>query len=161
MWQAMLFLILSICNVHWTGPNWFQPTVAADENHSRTEKFHCYGENWLNIDMLQLKQTRSRLLPSLPKSPALHTVVQCCPWARVRTFGLVVECWTGVQEVMGMRLSGITTFGVRSDGSYAYQSMAAEGDMTLQIQWPMGLAGLTWGWSGSNLWYLVDENTRL
>ena len=22
--QAMLFLILSICHVHWTGPNWFE-----------------------------------------------------------------------------------------------------------------------------------------
>ena len=46
----------------------------------------------------------------------------------------MVECWTGVQEVVGVRLGGVTTFGVRSVGLYACQNMAAEGGMTLWIQ---------------------------
>ena len=28
MWQAMLFLILSICHVYCTGLNWFEPATA-------------------------------------------------------------------------------------------------------------------------------------
>ena len=55
-----------------TGFNCFQPTIAADVKHSRTGKFHCYGQNQLNLDMLQPKQTRSRLPRSLPESPVLQ-----------------------------------------------------------------------------------------
>ena len=50
-----------------------------------------------------------------------------------------------MQDVMGSRLSGVTIFSVRSVGSYACQSMVVEGGTTLCIQWPMGLACLTWG----------------
>ena len=49
-----------------------------------------------------------------------------------------------MQEAVGLRLGRVTTFGVRSVGSYAHQSMAAKGGMRLWIQWPMGLACLTW-----------------
>ena len=52
-----------------------------------------------------------------------------------------------MQEVVGSRLGGVT-FGVRSVGSYAHRSMAAEGGTTLWIQWPMGLACPTWGLVG-------------
>ena len=38
-----------------------------------------------------------------------RNVVQCCPRAWVWTFGLVVECWTDVREVVGSRLGGVTT----------------------------------------------------
>ena len=41
----------------------------------------------------------------------------------VGTFGLVIECWTDMLEVIGSRLSGVTTFGVRSIGSYTENSM--------------------------------------
>ena len=40
-----------------------------------TGKFHCYGENQLNLDMLQPKQTRSRLPPSLTKSSTFTSIL--------------------------------------------------------------------------------------
>ena len=45
----------------------------------------------------------------------------------------------------GLRLVGVTTFGVRSVYSYACQSREAEDGMALWIQWSMGLACLIWG----------------
>ena len=38
-----------------------------------------------------------------------RNVVQCRPRARVRTFGLVVERWTGVRDVVGSRLRRVPT----------------------------------------------------
>ena len=37
--------------------------------------------------------------------------------------GLAVEHWTDLREVVGLRLGGVATFGVRSVGSYACGSM--------------------------------------
>ena len=65
-----------------------------------------------------------------------------------------------MREVLRKRLGKVTTFGVISDGSDACQRILSEGGMTLCIQWPMGLACLTYELVGSNMWCL-DENTRL
>ena len=76
--------------------------------------------------MIQRKTSliwRSRLEALLTKSHRRHAenviykyyicllVMQCgcCPRARVRTFGLAVERWTGVREVVGLRLGEVTT----------------------------------------------------
>ena len=48
-------------------------------------------------------------------------------------FGLVVEHWTDMQEVMGSRLGGVRTFGVGSVGLYRHRSMAGKGGMTWEL----------------------------
>ena len=69
-------------------------------------------------------------------------------WAsqpNVRIFlGLAVECWPDMRQFLNLRHSRVTTFDVRSVGSDACQSIAAEDGMILWIQWSMGLACLTW-----------------
>ena len=48
-------------------------------------------------------------------------------------FGLVVEHWTDMQEVMGSRLGGVRTFGVGNVGLYRHRSMAGKGGMTWEL----------------------------
>ena len=66
--------------------------------------------------MLIGRINRYKVDPALTRLRAilLAIVVQCCPRAWVQTFGLAVECWTDVWEVVGLRLGRVTT--LRSAG---------------------------------------------
>ena len=51
-----------------------------------------------------------------------------CPTVpNVQTFGLVVECWTNVQEVVTLRLDSVATFGVRSIGYVCMLKYGSQG----------------------------------